>query len=137
MLLLGLQLGHALGVRLHGGVVGVDLCLQFRLFGLVGAFFQLAEQGAVGLGQLVALGLQSLAVGNGLPALGVQSDGLVHQRQLGVLKFLANVFFNGFGVFPHKFNVQHLDFLSVSCETIHFSFSPFRASSRLFRSSIP
>ena len=121
MLLLGLQLGHALGVCLHGGVVGVDLRLEFRLFGLVDAFFQLAEQGAVGLGQFVALGLQSLAVGNGLPPLGVQSNGLVHQRQLGVLKFLANVFLYKLGILPHKFNVQHgCSLRSVSCETILF-----------------
>ena len=137
VLLLGLQLGHALGISLYGGVVGVDLDLKLRLFGLVCAFFQLAEQGPVGLRQLVALRLQSLAVSNGLASLGIQGDGLVHQGQLGVLKFLADVLFYQVGIFPHKSNVQHFDFLSVSCETIYFSVSAFRASKRLFRSSTP
>ena len=130
-------LRNTLGISLYGGVVGVDLGLKLRLFGLVCAFFQLAEQGPVGLGQLVALRLQSLTVSNGLAALGIQSDGLVHQGQLGVLKFLADVLFYQVGIFSHKSNVQHLVFLSVSCEIIYFSFRAFRASSRLFRSSMP
>ena len=48
--LLLLQTGHALGVGLYGGVVGVDLRLKGGLLRLVGALFQPAEQGAVGLG---------------------------------------------------------------------------------------
>ena len=117
------HLGHTLGAGLHGGVVGVDLRLQLRLFSLVGTLFQLAEQGGVGLGQLVALRLQGLAVGNGLAALGVQGNGLVHQGQLGILKFLADVFLYKLGILPHKLNIQHgCSLRSVSCETILFQF---------------
>ena len=139
LLLLGLQLGHAFGIGLDGGVVGVDLHLNGGSFGLVGAFFQLAEQGAVGLGQLVALGLQRLTVGNGLTALGVQCDGLVHQRQLGVLELLADVFLDGFRVLPDKFDIKHTSYLSSLFHVKHcyFFLMAWSASSRSLRSSVP
>ena len=105
--LLLLQQGHAVGVGLDGGVVGVDLLLDLRLFGLVGALFQPPEQGAVGLGQLVALGLQRLALVDGLTALGVQRNGLVHQRQLGVLELLADILLDNVGILPDKFDIKH------------------------------
>ena len=57
----------------------------------IGTLFQPSEQGTVGLGQLVALRLQRLAIGDGLAALGVQGDGLIYQRQLGVLELFADV----------------------------------------------
>ena len=107
LLLLGLQCAHAVGVGLDGGVIGVDLGLNGGLLRLVGALLQLAEQGAVGLGQLVALGLQCFAVSDGLAALGVQGDGLVHQGQLGVLELLADVFLDDIGIFPDKFDIKH------------------------------
>ena len=113
LLLLSLQRGHTVGVGLDGGVIGVDLGLNGGLFRLVGALFQLAEQRAVGLGQLVALGLQGLAVGDGLTALGVQRNGLVHQRQLGVLELLADVFLDDIGIFPDKFDIKHDAYLII------------------------
>ena len=57
---LGFQLCHLVRVGLDGGIVGIDLCLQLGLLGLVGALLQLTEQGAVGLAQLVAGSLQAL-----------------------------------------------------------------------------
>ena len=111
--LLGFQLGHAVGVRFDGGVVGVDLGLDGGLLRLVGALFQLAEQGTVGLGQLVALGLQGLTVVDGLAALGIQGNGLVHQGQLGVLELLADIFLDNVGVFPNKFDIKHNAYLFI------------------------
>ena len=139
LLLFGLQLRHPLGIGLDGGVVGVDLRLNGGLLRLVGAFFQLAEQGAVCLGQLVALGLQRLAVGNGLTALGVQCDGLVHQRQLGILELLADVFLDGFRVLPDKFDIKHTSYLSSLFHVKHcyFFLMAWSASSRSLRSSVP
>ena len=38
---------------------------------------------------------------------GVQSDYLVYQGELGVLKFLADIFLDGFRVIPDKFDIKH------------------------------
>ena len=106
-----LQMRHALGVGLHRGVVGVDLRLDSGLLRLVRALLQLAEQGAVGLGQLVALGLQRLALVDGGAALRVQRDDLVHQRQLGVLEFFADVLLHDLRVLPDKLDIKHVAYL--------------------------
>ena len=106
-LLFLLQLCHLVGVRLDGGVVGIDLCLQLSLLCLVGALLQLAEQRAVGLAQLVAGGLQGLHFLQGCAVLGILFDDLVHQRQLCVLKLLFDVFLNGVRVLADKFDIQH------------------------------
>ena len=106
-LLFLLQLCHLVGVRLDGGVVGVDLCLQLSLLCLVGALLQLTEQRAVGLAQLVAGGLQGLHFLQGCAVLGILFDDLVHQRQLCILKLLFDVFLNGVRVLADKFDIQH------------------------------
>ena len=106
-LLFLLQLCHLVGVRLDGGVVGVDLCLQLSLLCLVGALLQLTEQRAIGLAQLVAGGLQGLHFLQGCAVLGILFDDLVHQRQLCILKLLFDVFLNGVRVLADKFDIQH------------------------------
>ena len=106
-LLFLLQLCHLVGVRLDGGVVGIDLCLQLSLLCLVGALLQLTEQRAVGLAQLVTGGLQGLHFLQGCTVLGILFDDLVHQRQLGILKLLFDVFLNGVRVLADKFDIQH------------------------------
>ena len=106
-LLFLLQLCHLVGVRLDGGVVGVDLCLQLSLLCLISALLQLTEQRAVGLAQLVAGGLQGLHFLQGCAVLGILFDDLVHQRQLCILKLLFDVFLNGVRVLADKFDIQH------------------------------
>ena len=106
-LLFLLQLCHLVGVRLDGGVVGVDLCLQLSLLCLVGALLQLTEQRAVGLAQLVAGGLQGLHFLQGCAVLGILLDDLIHQRQLCVLELLLDVFLDSVRVFTDKFDIKH------------------------------
>ena len=103
----GVQLRAAGIVGLDGGVVGVDLLLNGGFLPLVGALFQLAVEGAVGLGEAVAVGLQLLHLGDGSPPLGVQGDDLVHQGELFLLELLADVLLDDVRVFPDKLDIQH------------------------------
>ncbi len=105
--LLGFQLCHLIGVCLDGGVVGVDLGLQLRLLGLVVALLQLAEQGAVGLAQLVAGGLEGFHFLQALAVLGVLLDDLVNEGELCILKLLLDVFLDRIRVVADKFDVKH------------------------------
>ena len=101
-----------------------DLLVQ--LIGLFGQFFQLLglirhllaqshalfllalrHQSADLLRQLVAVCTQLVCLGHGSPTTLVQFDYLIHQGQLFVLKFLFDVLLYQFGIFPHKFHIQH------------------------------
>ena len=73
------------------------------------ALFLLAlrHQSADLLRQLVAVCTQLVCLGHGSPTTLVQFDYLIHQGQLFVLKFLFDVLLYQFGIFPHKFHIQH------------------------------
>ena len=108
-----LQLGQSVGVGLH---LGLGL-LGFRQ--LAGVLFGLSHQHAYPLGQLVALGPQVVGLVHGGALFGVQSDYLVYQRELGVLKFLVDILLDGFRVVPDKFDIKHGDApFRVSRETV-------------------
>ena len=99
-----LQLRQPLVVGLHLRHVGVDLGLDGLLLGAL-RLFQLPEQRAVGLAQLIARGAEIAGLLDRGAVRLVQLDDLVHHRQLGVLEFLFDVLFDGLGVFPYKFDV--------------------------------
>ena len=122
--LLGLQLCHLVGVGLDGGVVGIDLGLQLGLLGLVGALLQLTEQGAVGLAQLVAGSLQALNFLQALAVLCVLLDDFIHQRELGILELLLDVFLDSIRVVTDKFDIKH-DLLSLLYFGSHGAGGPF------------
>ncbi len=75
----GVQQSHAIGVGLDGSIIRIDLCLDLGLFGLIRALFQLPVQRAVGLAELIALGLQGFGLGHGGALFRVQGNGFVHQ----------------------------------------------------------
>ena len=102
-----LQLCHLVGIGLDGGVVGIDLCLQLCLLGLIVALLQLAEQRAVGLAQLVAGGLEGFHFLQRCAVLGILFDDLIHQRQLCVLELLLDVFLDGVRILTDKFDIKH------------------------------
>ena len=85
-----LQLLQALVIGLHGGHVGVDLGLDGGLF-LLRGLLQLAEQGAVCLGELIFLGAQVAGLGDGGTVETVKLDHLIHHGQLLVLELLLDV----------------------------------------------
>ena len=87
-------------VCFDGGVILVDLRLELCLFRFIFALFKLAVQRAVGLRQLVARSLEALDLRDRGAALLVQVNDLVYQRKLHVLKFLADIFLDCFGIFP-------------------------------------
>ena len=101
------QLSHLVGVGLDGGIVGVDLSLQLSLLCLIGALLQLAEQGTVGLAQLVAGSLEGFHFLQACAVLGILLDDLVHQRELCILKLLLDVFLDSVRVFTDKFDIKH------------------------------
>ena len=101
------QLSHLVGVGLDGGIVGIDLSLQFSLLCLIGALLQLAEQGAVGLAQLVAGSLEGFHFLQRCAVLGILFDDLIHQRQLCVLELLLDVFLDGVRILTDKFDIKH------------------------------
>ena len=101
------ELCPAVVVCLDGSVVAVDLRLQLRLFRLVVTLFELPVKRTVRLRELVARSLEALHLGNRGAALGIEVYHLVDQRQLRVLELLANVFLDGFGIFPQKSDVNH------------------------------
>ena len=123
-LLFLLQLCHLVGVRLDGSVVGIDLCLQLSLLCLVGALLQLTEQGAVGLAQLVAGSLQALNFLQALAVLCVLLDDFIHQRELGILELLLDVFLDSIRVVTDKFDIKH-DLLSLLYFGSHGAGKPF------------
>ena len=94
--LLLFQLCQTLGIRCH-------LCLDG--IGLVK--FLLTHQRADLLGQFVALGTQLIGLLLGGAALRVQSDNLVYQRKLCILKLIADVLLYDFRILPDKFQIQH------------------------------
>ena len=126
---LGLQLCHLVCVGLDGGVVGIDLGLQLGLLGLVGALLQLTEQGAVGLAQLVAGSLQALNFLQALAVLCVLLDDFIHQRELGILELLLDVFLDSIRVVTDKFDIKH-DLLSLLYFGSHGQVSPFPCRSK-------
>ena len=93
-------------LSLDGGHVGIDLGLNGSLLVTLG-LLQFAEEGAVGLGESVALAAQFAGLGDGGTGLLIQLDDLVNQGQLGILELLFNVFFDDFGVFTNKFDIKH------------------------------
>ena len=88
-------------------LVGIDLSLQLGLLCLIGALLQLAEQGAVGLAQLVAGSLEGFHFLQACAVLGILLDDLVHQRELCILKLLLDVFLDSVRVFTDKFDIKH------------------------------
>ena len=91
----------------HGG----DLAL-----GLLGLFaLALGHQLADLLADGVPLGAEIVTPGFGRPALLVQFDHLIHQLQLFLLEFFADVLFHRFRVHPQEFHVQHFGFLLLQC----------------------
>ena len=99
LVLFGFQLLQA--VRLRG-----DLLLDFLgLGGLGGVLFGLAHQHTDLLGQLVAVGAQVAGLTDGGAVLGIQTDDLIHQRQLAVLELFADVLLDKLRVFADKTNV--------------------------------
>ena len=106
-----LQLGQPVGVGFH---LGLGL---LGLRQLTGVLLGLAHQHTHPLGQLVPLGPQVVGLVHGGPLLGVQGNDLVHQGELGVLEFLADVFFNSFRIVPDKFDIKHGFYRTFPCFT--------------------
>ena len=93
-----------------GQTVGIGLDLGLGLLGLrqlARVFLGLPHEHTHLFGQLVAQGAEVAGLLHGGAALGIDGHGLVYQGQLGVLKLLADVFFDGFGVLPKEFDVKH------------------------------
>ena len=105
--LLGLQRGQSVGVGLH---LGFGL---LRLRQLGGVLFGLAHEHPHLLAQGVADGAQVVGLRHGGPVLRVQGQHLVHQRELLLLEFFADVFLYRLGILPDKTNIKHR-FLSPS-----------------------
>ena len=106
-----LQLGQPVGVGFH---LGLGL---LGLRQLTGVFLGLTHQHTHPLGQLVPLGTQVVGLVHGGPLLSVQGNDLVHQGELGVLEFLADVFLNGFRIVPDKFDIKHGFYRTFPCFT--------------------
>ena len=89
--------------------VGLDLCLEGLGPGqLGGILFGLAHQDTHLFGLGVAGSAQVLGGLDGVPVLTVQLQHPVHQGQLLVLEFLADVFLYGLGIFPDEFDIEHI-----------------------------
>ena len=102
-----LQLSQTVGLLLDLSLNGLGLgCFGRILLGLTHQHTDL-------LGQSVAVGAQLVGLHDGGAALAVQLNDFVHQRQLGVLELLLDVFSDSVGIFPDKLNVEHDDFSSI------------------------
>ena len=99
-----LQLSQTVSVFLHFFLHSLSLSQ------LAGVFFGLTHEHTDLLGQGIARGTQLLCLLNGSAQLLVQSNDLVYQRQLFILKLLFDVFFYQFRIFPDQFHVQHVCF---------------------------
>ena len=93
------KLRAALVVGLDLRIVFFDLLLQLCLLRLVG-FFQLTVERPVGLRELVAGSLQLLAFLLRRALFRVETDGLVHERQLCILKLFPDIFADSVRIFP-------------------------------------
>ena len=95
LLLLG-ELVHA--VSLAGN-------LLFDLFCLF--FFLLSHQSANLFGKFVSGSTKSLYFLFDLTVLFIQLDHFIYEMELFILKFITNILFYDFRIFPDKFNIQH------------------------------
>ena len=110
--LLLLELGQTCGLRR-------DLCLDgLGLFELGGIFFRLPHEHADFFRQGVALSAQIRRLVDGGAVGLVELDHFVDERELGVLKFFADVFPNEIGVFADQSNVNH----DVSVSSIFYMY---------------
>ena len=91
-------------------LIGDLLLHSLGLSQLAGVLLGLTHQHADLLAQAVAVGTELVRLLNVGPALAVQLDDLIHQRQLLVLKLLLDVFLHNVGIFPDKLNVEHSSF---------------------------
>ena len=116
----------------HGGVdhlrnlhqIGLQLFFQLRLLGFklgkllrllgdkrllcLGFFLHaLAHQHADLLGDLVAIGAQLIGAGVCRALLGIHRHHFVDERQLVILKLLADILLDKLGILTDKFYVQH------------------------------
>ena len=99
------------------------------LFG--GILLRLAHAHADLLREGVAVRAQLVGLGFRRAQAGVQVEDLVHERQLLVLEFPADVFLDGLRVLPDEFDVQHL------CISCYDFFRVMSACSSASRSSAP
>ena len=81
---------------------GLGLCQ------LAGIFLGLSHQHTNLLAEPVAVSAELVGLLNVSPALSVQRNDLVYQRQLFILKFLLDVFLYGIRVFPDKLHIKHI-----------------------------
>jgi len=91
-------------------LIGDLLLHSLGLSQLAGVLLGLTHQHTDLLAQAVAVGTELVRLLNVGPALAVQLDDLIHQRQLLVLKLLLDVFLHNVGIFPDKLNVEHSSF---------------------------
>ena len=120
------QSGQPLGFVRDLLLYGLGLCQ------LAGIFLGLSHQHTNLLAEPVAVSAELVGLLNVSPALSVQRNDLVYQRQLFILKFLLDVFLYGIRVLPDKLHIKHIS--SSLLIYIHFEFShEFKIASRSSR----